>query len=86
MTYVYILRSIDFPDQIYIGCTTDLKQRLTTDNEGASPHTAKYRPWELVVFIRFEDNAKAWAFEKYLKSGSVRAFANKHFLERTCPP
>jgi len=80
VTYVYILRSIAAPDQTYVGCTTDLKARLTTHNEGGSAHTAKYRPWELVIFVRFEDDSKAWEFERYLKSGSGRAFAKKHFL------
>jgi hypothetical protein len=31
------------------------------------------------VAIKFEDDQKALAFEKYLKSGSGRAFANRHF-------
>jgi predicted GIY-YIG superfamily endonuclease len=38
-----------------------------------------YGPWKLVVQIGFDDKAKAVAFEKYLKSGSGRAFAKKHF-------
>jgi hypothetical protein len=38
-----------------------------------------YGPWKLVVQIGFEDKVKAFAFEKYLKSGSGRAFAKKHF-------
>jgi hypothetical protein len=33
----------------------------------------------MVVFLRFEDDARAWEFERYLKSGSGRAFAKKHF-------
>jgi hypothetical protein len=32
-----------------------------------------------VVVIRFEDDAKAEAFERYLKFGSGHAFAAKHF-------
>ena len=80
MTYVYIMRSLGFPDQIYIGCTNDLKSRLVAHNLGNSPHTSKYLPWELAVFIGFEDEDKAWVFEQYLKSGSGRAFANKHLL------
>jgi hypothetical protein len=33
----------------------------------------------MVVAIRFENNRKAQAFEKYLKSGSGHAFAKRHF-------
>ena len=37
------------------------------------------KPWELVVSIEFTDERRALAFEKYLKSGSGRAFAKRHF-------
>jgi hypothetical protein len=39
--------------------------------------TAKYKPWDLIVYAPFKEEAKARQFEKYLKSGSVRAFAKK---------
>ena len=80
MVYVYVLRSMSDPTQTYIGCTEDLKARLAKHNEGGSPHTAKFRPWEVVVFIGFENRVKAWEFERYLKTGSGRAFAKKHFF------
>ena len=35
------------------------------------------RPWRLKTYIAFSDEAQAIAFEKYLKSGSGRAFAKK---------
>ena len=77
--YVYLLRSISQPTHRYVGTTDDLKKRLETHNAGGTPHTAKYRPWQIVVAVRFQADAKATAFEKYLKSGSGHAFANKHF-------
>jgi putative endonuclease len=77
MFYVYLMRSIAFPDQVYVGITRDLKKRLDTHNVGGSVHTAKYKPWELIVYMGFKDEAKARQFEKYLKSGSGRAFAKK---------
>ena len=33
--------------------------------------------WRLKTYIAFSDEAQAIAFEKYLKSGSGRAFAKK---------
>jgi putative endonuclease len=75
--YVYILRSIKDPDQQYIGATADLKRRLSDHNAGKSPHTAKFKPWQLTWYCAFPDKYKALAFEKYLKSHSGRAFANK---------
>jgi predicted GIY-YIG superfamily endonuclease len=77
MFYVYLIRSIAFPDQVYVGITEDLKKRLVTHNSGGSVHTAKYKPWKLIVYLGFKNEAKARQFEKYLKSGSGRAFAKK---------
>ena len=77
MWYVYILRSINNPDQEYIGATANLKQRLPEHNAGKSTHTAKFKPWELIWYCAFRDKYKALEFEKYLKSHSGRAFANK---------
>jgi len=62
-----------------VGLTEDLNARLQAHNRGESFHTGKYRPWRLVLAITFEDDDRATAFERYLKSGSGRAFAGKHF-------
>jgi putative endonuclease len=48
MWYVYIIRSINFPEQEYIGATSNLKRRLPEHNAGKSAHTAKFKPWKLV--------------------------------------
>jgi putative endonuclease len=77
MYYVYMLRSIPNPDQTYIGFTEDLKTRLKSHDQGQSPHTAKFKPWELITYIAFNNKSKALSFEKYLKSHSGKAFANK---------
>ena len=47
MWCVYIIRSIEFPDEEYIGATEDLKRRLPEHNAGKSAHTAKFKPWKL---------------------------------------
>lgn len=80
MYYVYILRSIIFSDQIYVGCTQDLKKRLSNHNAGTTPDTAKYKPWQLEMYLAFENKDKAIDFERYLKSHSGRAFRDKRFL------
>jgi predicted GIY-YIG superfamily endonuclease len=77
MKYVYLLQSLSYPKQRYIGITSDLGNRLSAHNAGQSAHTAKFRPWTLVGYLAFMDESKAIAFEKYLKSGSGRAFAQK---------
>lgn len=77
MKYVYILTSIESPDRYYVGVTGDLKARLAKHNAKEVPHTSKYAPWSLKTYIAFSDEVQAFAFEKYLKSGSGRAFAKK---------
>ncbi|PXA05651.1 excinuclease ABC subunit C [Coraliomargarita sinensis] len=77
--YVYILRSLEYPDRHYTGCTDDLEARLKKHNQGDVPHTVKFRPWQIQTAVSFRSEAKARAFEKYLKSGSGREFARRHF-------
>lgn len=77
MHYVYLLQSLSDSEQRYVGFTTDLKKRFKSHNEGASKHTAKYKPWKLVTYLSFESERRAREFEHYLKSGSGKAFANK---------
>ena len=78
MIYVYILESVSGGHH-YVGITRDLKDRFARHNAGQVPHTAKYMPWVLLSYTAFADEVKAHAFERYLKSGSGRAFAKKHF-------
>lgn len=80
MYYVYIIKSINFSNQVYIGYTMNLVERIEKHNSGGSIYTAKYKPWELVMYLGFVDKSRAIEFEAYLKSGSGRAFAAKRFM------
>jgi len=62
-----------------VGLTDDLPKRLADHNAGRSAHTAKYRPWEVVVAVQFADPQMAIRFERCLKSGSGHAFLKRHF-------
>lgn len=77
MTYVYILRSVRDPGRHYVGVTSDLRARLQKHNAGEVAHTSKYAPWTIKTYLAFEEEKRAVEFEKYLKSGSGRAFAKK---------
>ncbi|GAC1335659.1 MAG: GIY-YIG nuclease family protein [Bradyrhizobium sp.] len=77
MKYVYILESQD-SEHFYVGVTDDVPARLAKHNAGEVSHTSKYRPWRLKTYIAFSNHEQAVAFEKYLKSGSGRAFAKRH--------
>ena len=76
MKYVYILQS-ECGAHFYTGVTGDIEARLNKHNNGDLPHTRKHRPWRLRTYVAFDDEARAFAFERYLKSGSGRAFASK---------
>jgi len=77
MYYVYLIRSLFFPDQTYIGYTTDIEERMQRHNQGRSLHTKHFMPWKLVSYIAFDSKKKALDFEKYIKVGSGHAFAKK---------
>lgn len=79
--YVYVLKNGDSEPQFYVGLTSDVRARLSDHNTGRCPHTARRRPWQLHVVIEFLDEPRALRFERYLKSGSGRAFAKRHFEE-----
>ena len=77
MTYIYILKS-ESGTHFYTGMTSDLSARLARHNAGQVTYTAKFRPWRVQTYLVFDDPGRAVAFEKYLKSGSGRAFASRH--------
>ena len=77
--FVYILESISQLEHYYTGSTNNISKRLKKHNEGGCPHTAKLRPWQIKNYFDFDSKEKALKFERYLKSGSGREFAQRHF-------
>jgi putative endonuclease len=77
MFYTYVIESLSYHDQRYIGHTADLRQRLADHNAGKCPHTSKFLPWKITVYIAFETIEQAQHFERYLKSGSGHVFAKR---------
>src|ERR1700728_4695579 len=75
MFYVYVIRSLSHPKRYYIGITENIDQRIKEHNEGKSLHTAKYGPWQIEVYLAVPSRTKALDLERYLKSGSGRAFS-----------
>lgn len=75
---VYVLKNLENPPRYYTGLTSDVAARCAAHNAGCSVHTAKYRPWSIDVVVEFADEHRAVAFERYLKSGSGVAFAQRH--------
>lgn len=64
----------------YTGGTSDLKDRLMRHEKGYITATKNRLPVRLQSYFAFNDKHIAFNFEKYLKSGSGRAFMKKHFI------
>jgi len=79
--FVYILKSTRDPNEYYVGVTSDPEARLAAHNAGLSSHTASHRPWRTLVRVEFDEEAPAVQFERYLKTGSGREFARRHFRQ-----
>jgi len=77
MFYVYILLCAD--NKTYVGCTNDLKDRLERHKKGQVEATKNRLPVRLTCYFAFVIEKTAFNFERYLKSGSGRAFMKKHF-------
>jgi putative endonuclease len=78
--FVYLLSCAD--GTVYTGCTSNLEDRFNRHMLGWVPATKGRLPVQLVLYTVFPDKYQAFAFEKYLKSGSGRAFAKRHFLHK----
>jgi predicted GIY-YIG superfamily endonuclease len=76
--YVYIIQCSD--DTHYVGCTNNLERRLNQHQNGKVKCTYSRRPIELVTYVTFNNKYLAYRFEKYLKTGSGRAFMYKRFV------
>ena len=79
MKIVYLIQSLK-NSSVYVGNTNDLDDRIKRHNQGRSAATKDRRPWKLSCYFVFEDKQKAYDFERYLKTGSGRAFTNRHFI------
>ena len=78
MWYVYLLKCSD--NTYYTGCTSDLDDRLNRHSKGENTYTKFRLPVVLVGYTAFNNKYKAYDFEKYLKSGSGKAFAKKRLI------
>lgn len=76
--FVYVLLCSN--GTYYTGCTQDLAERMDRHNNGYVDSTKQWLPVQLVFYCAFPDRHRAFAFEKYLKSGSGIAFRNKRLL------
>jgi predicted GIY-YIG superfamily endonuclease len=80
MWYIYFLELSN--SSIYVGSTNDLKRRILSHENKEVTSTRVYTPVKLKSYIAVETEANARELEKYFKSGSGKAFANKRFWRK----
>lgn len=74
--FVYII--LNKNDQIYIGQTNNLEDRLLRHNSGTQKYTKGKGPFELIYFEQFQTRSEAMKREKALKSGKGREWIRKN--------
>ena len=75
MWYVYFLELSN--DRVCVGSTNDLKRRIASHNAGDVISTKPNWPARLLSNLAVQFEQQARALEKYFKTGSGKAFANK---------
>jgi putative endonuclease len=84
MHYVYILKS-EIDSELYIGCTNNLKKRLSTHNSKKVASTSKRVPFHLIYYEVYLDSKDAFAKEQFLKTGWGRNYIKRnltHYFNR----
>lgn len=76
MYYVYVLQS-ESDTGLYIGFSTDLRQRLAHHHAGDSKATAHRVPWCLIYYEAYRLRQDAEGRERFLKSGAGRRYLAK---------
>lgn len=76
MQYVYILKS-KRDENLYIGCTKDIKARLELHNSGKVESTKNRVPMEIIHYEAFLSKKDAFAREQYFKTGWGRNHLRK---------
>lgn len=79
MFIMYYVYSLKCKDGYYVGCTDNLKSRIEKHKKGYVVATKDRLPVTVGFYIAVKDKYLAYNLEKYFKSGSGRAFINKHF-------
>lgn len=78
--YTYILQSIKHED-LYVGYTTDLKERLKKHNNGFNVSTKSHRPWILIFYEAYRNEKDAKRREKYLKTSQGSRLSKRMLKE-----
>ncbi len=75
---VYILKCRN--GTFYTGYTTSISRRIKEHKKGEVSYTKDKLPIELIHISFFSDKQLAYDYERYLKSGSGKAFMKWHLI------
>ena len=78
MYYVYFLKSLKNND-LYVGSTQDVENRLASHNSGKVRSTQFYRPWILLDRESFPTRSEAVRREMLLKTGQQKELLRKKY-------
>jgi putative endonuclease len=76
--YVYILRSLKNND-LYVGSTDDIENRLKRHNSGFIKSTKPYRPWELLEYKDYNSRSEAVKNERFFKTGQQKELLKRKY-------
>ncbi len=76
MWYVYFLQLKN--SDVYVGSANDLRRRVETHQRGNVKSTKAHLPVALKSYVAMQTEKHARKLERYFKSGSGKAFVNKH--------
>lgn len=65
--YVYFLKSLKNED-LYVGSTANLEERVGLHNRGKVKSTKAYRSWRLLGFREYNSRSEAFRAEKFFKN------------------
>ncbi len=77
--YTYVLKS-NLENELYIGWTKDLRERLKQHNKGLIRATKSRRPFNLIYYEACLNQSGAIAKEKQLKTGFGRAYLKRRLI------
>ncbi len=79
MRYVYLLQGLRDKRILYIGATSDLRQRARAHLDGLSRTTRRYLPMKLAYYEAYQDSQDAKDRERTLKQfgGSYRSLLQR---------
>ncbi|OGM90404.1 hypothetical protein A3J77_02315 [Candidatus Wolfebacteria bacterium RBG_13_41_7] len=77
--FVYVLKSLKNND-IYVGSTEDLENRIQLHNSGRVKSTKAYKLWRFLEAMEFSTRSEAVRHEKFLKTGQQKEILKKKYM------